>query len=74
MLAASPLLPLTQSLFADPGAPGGNPSVGATGGQFVSGDVSGVPLDGGIFEILAAGMGLAGMRAVRKRRALSVER
>ena len=67
-------LSLSVPLIADPGAPGSDPAVGASGGQFVSGDASGVPLDGGIIEILVAGAALAGMRAMRKRGALSVER
>jgi len=61
-------LSLSVPLIADPGAPGSNPAVGASGGQFVSGDASGVPLDGGLIELLVAGAALAGFRAVKKKK------
>jgi hypothetical protein len=57
-------LSLSVPLIADPGAPGADPAVGASGGQFVSGDASGVPLDGGVIELLLAGAAVAGFRKV----------
>ncbi len=58
-------LSLTVPLIADPGAPGANPSLGATGSQNVGGGSSGVPLDGGALELLLAGAVYLGYKKVR---------
>ena len=58
-------LPLSLSILADPGAPGSDPTIAATGGQFVSGEASGVPLDGGVLELLVAGAVYLGYKKVR---------
>jgi hypothetical protein len=62
-------LSLSVPLIADPGAPGADPSLGATGSQDVGGSSSGVPLDGGVLEIIIAGVAAAAIGAVKKRRA-----
>ena len=54
-------LSLSVPLIADPGAPGSDPSVVGTGSQNVGGSSSGVPLDGGIIELLIAGAAVAGL-------------
>ena len=58
-------LSLSVPLIADPGAPGSDPTIAATGGQFVSGEASGVPLDGGVPELLIAGAVYLGYRKVK---------
>ena len=58
-------LSLSVPLIADPGAPGSDPTIAATGGQFVSGEASGVPLDGGVLELLVAGAVYLGYRKVK---------
>ena len=63
LLSLSPLLPL--SLLADPGGPGSDPAIAATGGQFVSGEASGVPLDGGALELLIAGAAFLGYKKAK---------
>jgi len=56
-------LSVSVPLLADPGAPGADPSVGATSSQNVGS--SGVPLDGGVLEILLAGAAVAGFGKAR---------
>ena len=58
-------LSLSVPLIADPGAPGDDPSLGATGSQDVGGSSSGVPLDGGVLELLVAGAVYLGYKKVR---------
>ena len=58
-------LSLSVPLIADPGAPGADPSLGATGSQDVGGSSSGVPLDGGVLELLVAGAVYLGYKKVR---------
>jgi len=67
ILALAFILSLSLSLpiLADPGTPGGSPA----GTEVVGGGGnSGVPLDGGIIELLVAGAVLAGFRAVKKKK------
>ena len=67
ILALAFILSLSLSLpiLADPGTPGSPPS----GVQLVGGESSsGVPLDGGIIELLVAGAILAGFRALKKKK------
>jgi hypothetical protein len=58
-------LPLSLDILADPGAPGSDPTIAATGGQFVSGEASGVPLDGGVIELLIAGAAFLGYKKAK---------
>jgi len=57
-------LSLSVPLLADPGAPGGDPASGSTSTESVGGSSSGVPLDGGLLELLIAGAAVAGFRKV----------
>lgn len=57
-------LSLSVPLLADPGAPGVDPASGSTSTESVGGSSSGVPLDGGLLELLIAGAAVAGFRKV----------
>jgi len=62
-------LSLSVPLLADPGAPGGDPASGSTSTESVGGSSSGVPLDGGLLELLIAGAAVAGLSKARTRSA-----